>query len=164
MSARSWAARMTSEAVRTSIDAGDVDALRDALHNHPTLLTALVSAPDIQATSPLTYVGMARFCGSRATIGQALARVLLEAGADKDDETKNGCPLICAASHGDAHVVRAPLDAGADVELTGNPPRPRCGSPRPLAIPKWSIYWSLQARGLSQSSRRPRSAISRRTI
>jgi ankyrin repeat protein len=113
---------MTSEAVRTSIDAGDVDALRDALRNHPTLVTALMSAPDIQATSPLTYVGMARFYGyaSHDRTGE-LARVLLEAGADKDDETKNGSPLICAASHGDAHVVRALLDAGADVELTDNP-------------------------------------------
>ena len=26
----------------------------------------------------------------------------MQAGADKDDETKNGSPLICAASHGDA--------------------------------------------------------------
>ena len=42
----------------------------------------------------------------------------MDAGADKDDETKNGAPLYCAASHGDADVVRALLDAGANVELS----------------------------------------------
>jgi hypothetical protein len=111
---------MTSEAVRASVDAGDVDALRQTLRSDPTLLTALVSAPDIVPTSPLTYVGMARFYGyaSHESTGE-LARVLLEAGADKDD---GGNPLICAASHGDADVVRALLDVGADVELTDNPP------------------------------------------
>ena len=36
-----------------------------------------------------------------------LAEVLMQAAADKDDETKNGSPLICAASHGDVAVVRA---------------------------------------------------------
>jgi uncharacterized protein len=114
---------VTCETVRASIDAGDLEALRNALRDDRTLVTALVSAPDIQPTSPLTYVGMARFYGyaSHERTGQ-LARVLLEAGADKDDETKNGSPLICAASHGDADVVRVLIEAGADVELTDNPP------------------------------------------
>jgi hypothetical protein len=56
-------ARVTSDAVRRSIDAGDVDALRSVLRENPALLTALVRAPDIEPTSPLTYVGMARFYG-----------------------------------------------------------------------------------------------------
>ncbi len=114
---------MTLEAVRASVDAGDVDALRQALRDDPTLVTALVSAPDIEPTSPLTYVGMARSYGyARHERTGELARVLLDAGADKDDEAKNGSPLICAASHGDADVVGALLQAGADVELTDNPP------------------------------------------
>jgi hypothetical protein len=54
-------ARVTSDAVRRSIDAGDVDALRSALRENPALLTELVRAPDIEPTSLLTYVGMARF-------------------------------------------------------------------------------------------------------
>jgi uncharacterized protein len=113
---------MTADAVRRAIDAGDVDALRSALRENPGLLTAPVRAPDIEPTSPLTYVGMARFYGyaHHERTGE-LARVLLEAGADKDDE-ESGSPLICAASHGDADVVQTLLDAGADVELTDNPP------------------------------------------
>jgi uncharacterized protein len=66
---------------------------------------------------------MARFYGyARHERTGELAAVLLEAGADKDDEGKNGAPLVCAASHGDADVVRTLLAAGADVELTDNPP------------------------------------------
>ena len=82
------------------------------------MATALIAAPDIEPTSPLTYVGMVRFYGyaDHERTGE-LAEVLMHAGADKDDETKNGSPLICAASHGDAAVVRALLDAGADLEL-----------------------------------------------
>lgn len=110
---------MGSDDVREAVDAGDCDALRNLLRDNPALVTALVASPDIQPTSPLTYVGMARFYGyARHPRTGALARVLMEAGADKDDETRNGAPLYCAASHGDADVVRALVEAGADVELT----------------------------------------------
>jgi ankyrin repeat protein len=114
---------MTERPVGTAIDEGDVGGLRRLLAEDPTLVTALVAGPDIEATSPLTYVGMARFYGyaTHDRTGE-LARVLLEAGADKDDEAKNGSPLICAASHGDVDVVRVLLEAGADVDLTDNPP------------------------------------------
>jgi hypothetical protein len=89
---------MTERPVGTAIDEGDVGELGRLLADDPTLVTALVDGPDIEATSPLTYVGMARFYGyaTHDRTGE-LARVLLEAGADKDDEAKNGSPLICAA-------------------------------------------------------------------
>src|ERR1044072_4602957 len=110
---------MGSEQVRAAVDAGDVEGLDGLWGGGRRLVTALVAAPDIEPTSPLTYVGMVRFYGyaRHARTGE-LARVLMEAGADKDDETKNGAPLYCAASHGDLDVVRTLLDAGADVELT----------------------------------------------
>jgi hypothetical protein len=114
---------MTSRRVGEAVDRGDVDDLRRVLQDDPSLVTALVEAPDIEPTSPLTYVGMARFYGyaPHDRTGD-LARVLLEAGADKDDEAKNGSPLICAASHGDVDVVRVLLEGGADVDLTDSPP------------------------------------------
>ena len=109
---------MDSAGVRAAIDAGDVATLAGLLRDAPGLVTTLITAPDIQPTSPLTYVGMARFYAyAQHTRTGVLARVLMDAGADKDDETKNGAALYCAASHGDADVVRALLDAGANVEL-----------------------------------------------
>ena len=67
--------------MRESVDAGDVDGLRNLLREDPARLTSLVDAPEIEPTSPLTYVGMVRFYGY-ATHDRTgdLARVLLEAG------------------------------------------------------------------------------------
>jgi hypothetical protein len=75
---------MTCDAVRVAVDTGNVDALRDLLRANPALVTALVSAPDIQATSPLTYVGMVRFYGyARHELTGTLARVLMDGGATR---------------------------------------------------------------------------------
>ena len=114
---------MSTTELRRAFDQGDVAAARKLLVADRSLTTTLIEAPDIEPTSPLTYVGMARFYGyaDHNRTGD-LARALIDAGADKDDETKNGSPLICAASHGDADVVRALLEAGANVELTDSPP------------------------------------------
>jgi ankyrin repeat protein len=114
---------MSTTELRRAFDAGDVAAVTSLLRSEPSLKTALIDAPEIEPTSPLTYVGMARFYGyaHHDRTGE-LALALLDAGADKDDEAKNGSPLICAASHGDADVVRVLLDAGADVNLTDSPP------------------------------------------
>jgi ankyrin repeat protein len=100
-----------------------VTRARELLRAEPALVTALIDAPDIEPTSPLTYVGMVRFYGyARHRRTGDLTQALLDAGADKDDEAKNGSPLICAASHGDADVVKVLLEAGADVDLTDSPP------------------------------------------
>ncbi len=122
---------MASEDLRQAVDEGDVGALHEVLAREPSLVTSLVHAPEIEPTSPLTYVGMARFYGY-ATHGRTgeLAQALLDAGADKDDESKNGSPLMCAASHGDADVVRVLLAAGASVELTD----PECPSDTALRV------------------------------
>jgi hypothetical protein len=92
--------------LRRAFDQGDVAAARGLLLADRSLTTTLIEVPDMEPTSPLTYVGMAR-CYGYADHNRTgdLARVLIDAGADKDDETKNGSPLICAASHGDADVV-----------------------------------------------------------
>jgi hypothetical protein len=68
---------------------------------------------------------MAHRCGvpaGRRGSHSVAAALLTAAGADPDDETRNGAPLICAASHGETAVVKALLAAGAHVDLTDNPP------------------------------------------
>ena len=110
---------MSTSELRSAFDEGDVNRAVELLRADPNLTTALIAAPNIQPTSPLTYVGMARFYGyAKHNRTGELATALIAAGADKDDETKNGSPLMCAASHGDLEVVRALLRAGADVELS----------------------------------------------
>ncbi len=144
---------MGPEGVRAAIDAGDVDGLRALLREDRGLTTALVAAREIQPTSPLTYVGMVRFYGyAEHTSTGDLARVLMEAGADKDDDGRNGAPLYCAASHGDAEVVRALLEAGADVELS-DPQTPEETALRAAAAFGWpEIVDALVARGAEPRS------------
>jgi ankyrin repeat protein len=146
---------MPSEEVRRAVDEGDVDALREVMSRDPSLVRSLVVAPDIQPTSPLTYVGMVRFYGyaSHERTGD-LAEVLLDAGADKDDEAKNGSPLICAASHGDADVVRVLLEAGASVDLS-DPAKPSDTALRVAAAYGWPEIVDL----LLAAGAQPRSII-----
>jgi hypothetical protein len=122
---------MQTSELRSVLDEGDVDRAVELLQADQRLTTALIEAPDIQPTSPLTYVGMARFYGyAQHNRTGELATALIAAGADQDDETKNGSPLMCAASHGDLDVVRALLRAGADVELSD----PEFPSETPLRV------------------------------
>jgi hypothetical protein len=54
---------MPVTALRKAFDEGDVAGARELLLADPSLTTALIDAPDIEPTSPLTYLGMARFYG-----------------------------------------------------------------------------------------------------
>jgi hypothetical protein len=84
---------MPTSQLRSAVDRGDVDRAVELLQAGPALTTAFISAPDIEPTSPLTYVGMARFYGyARHNRTRDLATALINAGADKDDEAKNGSP------------------------------------------------------------------------
>ena len=78
--------------------------------------------------------------------------MLLAAGADKDDEGKNGAPLMCAASHGDADVVRVLLEAGARVDLV-DPSSPSETALRVAAAYGWpEIVDLLRAAGAEPRS------------
>jgi ankyrin repeat protein len=124
--ARGYSSSMPSEDVREAVDEGDVDALRHVLLRDPSLVTSLVDAPDIEPTSPLTYVGMARFYGyaSHDRTG-ALTQALLDAGADKDrlSEFQGACALRAAAVNDRLDVIDEVLAAGTpiDSEVDGHP-------------------------------------------
>ena len=66
---------------------------------------------------------MARFYGYAAhdRTGE-LAKVLIDAGADKDDETKNGSPLMAVLPRLPPRRRSSLLAAGADVEHPDDPP------------------------------------------
>ena len=80
--------------------------------------------------------------------------MLLAAGADADDEGKNGAPLMCAASHGDADVVRALLEAGARLDLV-DPSTPSETALRVAAAYGWPEIVDL----LRDAGAEPRSII-----
>jgi hypothetical protein len=54
---------MSTTELRRAFDEGDVVAAARLLQADRSLTTALIDTPDIEPTSPLTYVGMARFYG-----------------------------------------------------------------------------------------------------
>ena len=80
---------MPTSELRSAIDKGDIDRAVTLVQADPSLTTTLIEAPDIEPTSPLTYVGMARFYGyaQHHRTGD-LAAALIAAGADQDDERK----------------------------------------------------------------------------
>ena len=106
--------------VKEAIEAGDVEALRDALAADRRLANAPFRWGENckNDTRPLHYICDKVFDrsipGERAA---ALARLLIDAGADIDD--RNGDPLNAAASLGATDVGLLLLDKGARTELTG---------------------------------------------
>ena len=93
---------------------GDVDALRGFLAADPTLA---------RATSPAAPHGGWTALHAAAKAGRLEAvQMLIAHGADPNarEAGDNTCPLHWAAAHGHTDVVRALLDAGADVHGTGD--------------------------------------------
>lgn len=118
----SWP-RLKAEVERKSaLISGDAKKLAELLAGHPELTAEGVSScftPD-PADSPLSFLAVAGFHGlvDHGRAGE-LARVLLAAGADVDGGHGAETPLIAAASYYETDMVRALIEAGANLEATG---------------------------------------------
>lgn len=116
---------MQDRGLRAAIDAGDVAAVRAILSDRSDQLSQEISWSDGRGgggvSSPLGYVCLARFHGlaDHDRMGE-IARVLLQAGAPADgDPGARETPLITAVSYYEPEVVRALIEAGADLEARG---------------------------------------------
>jgi GNAT superfamily N-acetyltransferase len=108
---------------RRCIDLGDGAGLARLVARDRSLarepVRSCLTAP---GQSTLTYVGLAGFHGrfDHGHTGE-LTRVLLTAGAPVDGNPGDAeTPLITAASYGELDMARALVEAGADLEATGN--------------------------------------------
>ena len=103
-----------------AIHAGDVEALKQLLDEHPGLAAArLVDAKGGSSTPLHAVTDWPGFFPH----GPTIVAVLIEAGADPDAQVEGSwhaeTPLHWAASSDDVEVARALIDGGADVEITG---------------------------------------------
>jgi uncharacterized protein len=113
---------LAREAV-AAIHRGDIEAMRQLLHENPGLATARLGNP------PNSDAGMSRSLLHVVTDwpghypnGAAMAALLVEAGADVNARfigPHTETPLHWAASSDDVAVLDALLDAGADIEAPG---------------------------------------------
>jgi len=99
--------------IKTLLDAGKIDRglkdVRDSDSDRPQLLRAAESGYNIGGETPLSWA---------ATNGhEAVAKLLLEKGADLESKSKNGyTPLSQAAFKGHEAVTKLLLEKGADLE------------------------------------------------
>jgi uncharacterized protein len=110
--------------VVAAIHAGDIEALRRLLHEHPGLASARLGNPpegcDPTMTRSLLHV-VTDWPGHYPN-GAAVVALLVEAGADVNARftgPHTETPLHWAASSDDVEVLDALLDAGADIEAPG---------------------------------------------
>jgi ankyrin repeat protein len=108
-----------ASSVGTAIRAGDLDALRDLLDEHPGLANATIAGRRGSRGTPLLMV--AGWPGYYPN-GPAVVEMLVAAGAEPDLDS--GCeqpetPLHWAASNDDVDVAVALIDAGARLDTPG---------------------------------------------
>lgn len=107
---------------REVLVAGDVEALRRLVDEHPELATARVIAPGEPAGERTLLHLFADWPGHRPNPREIVA-VLVQAGADVNaryvGDAHSETPLHWAASNDDVDLIDALLDAGADLEAPG---------------------------------------------
>lgn len=118
----SWA-RLKAEVERLRmIRTGDVDGLAALVAGNPALAVEPATMPDGTTVPLLAHVGGGLLHGwwTHHRAGD-LTRVLTRAGLPVEAEPGKGAepPLVTAASMGEPDMVRALIDAGADLEARG---------------------------------------------
>ena len=105
---------------KNAIHHGDIEGLRRLVRRFRALASDPVSSC-FENDSALGYLGVARFHGlSNHDRAGEIARVLLAAGGAANGPSDSAePPVVTAASYGEAEMVRALIDSGADLEATG---------------------------------------------
>jgi ankyrin repeat protein len=103
-----------------AIHAGEVDALRGLLREHPGLAAARLTDEKGGSSTPLHA---ATDWPGYFPRGPEIVAVLIDAGADPNAPVEGSwhaeTPLHWAASSDDVEVARALIDGGADIEASG---------------------------------------------
>lgn len=105
-----------------AIQGGELVALRRLLAERPGLATVRMIGRKGPEGGWRTPLHAATDWPGYFPAAPAAVALLLEAGADPNDDTGGGCPetpLHWAASSDDVEVARALIDGGADLEVTG---------------------------------------------
>ncbi len=107
-----------------AIHHGDVDTLRQLLHEHPELASARlgVEGDDDPEAMARSLLHVATDWPGHYPNGPVIVSVLVDAGADVNARftgPHTETPLHWAASSDDVAVLDALLDAGADIEASG---------------------------------------------
>jgi uncharacterized protein len=131
-----------------AIQGGDLDALRRLLAGRPELVTARMIGRKGQEGGWRTPLHAATDWPGYFPAAPAAVQLLLEAGADPNDDTGGDCPetpLHWAASSDDLDVAVVLIDGGADLETPGG----SIGTPLDNAIGYgcWHVARLLVERG-----------------
>jgi uncharacterized protein len=138
--------------LRRAVHAGDVEAIRRLLRDHPALATARLGSRETGSGTSLHLV--AGWPGYFAN-GPQIVRLLIDAGADANALTTSRgtdapgpgseTPLHYAASSDDADVAEALIDGGVDLET----PDGSIGTPLDNAVAYgcWNVARLLVGRG-----------------
>jgi hypothetical protein len=125
----SWARLKLEVERRDILNSRDLSRLTRLLAEHPELATEKMQHwADRQCGEPLGYIMMLGFNHDRLGLPAelpgtgAIAKALIDAGAPVNGRPGDrDTPLISAASVGDADVVRALIEVGADIDAVSAP-------------------------------------------